>query len=373
MSDAGKIPGLYIHVPFCRSKCPYCDFYSTVESTLIPGWLKAVCQEADSYRDFAPVFDSLYLGGGTPSVLNCRQISLLLKHLSACFRFAPDTEITLEANPDDLTRTKLQALRQAGFNRLSIGVQSFSDPELAWLGRRYDGRQAEKAIASARNCGFANLGLDLLYGLENQTEDGWLKTLNKAIGFQPEHLACYQLTLKKNTPFRARYRRGKIRLPNEAEQKRFFLLTSQYLSERGYIHYEISNFAAGKKYFSRHNRKYWRHIPYLGLGPAGHSFQANQRWWNYADTNKYIRALKQGIKPVEQMEELSEEQLRLEKIYLGLRTREGIPKKLVRQNPETGKIMQNLQKSGLVAIRRNRIIPTVQGFLLADVLPEMLV
>lgn len=187
--------GLYIHVPFCRGKCPYCDFASGTDLALLPDWLAGLDREMRIYRDFAPCFDTVYLGGGTPSLLNPVQLAGLLNRLQEHFEFAPDTEITLEANPDDLTPPVLNHYREVGINRLSLGVQSFADQELEFLGRRHNAAQALRALSWSRAAGFASLGIDLMYGLPGQTLHAWQENLETAASFQPEHLSCYQLTL----------------------------------------------------------------------------------------------------------------------------------------------------------------------------------
>jgi putative oxygen-independent coproporphyrinogen III oxidase len=348
-----------VHVPFCQSKCAYCDFSSLTDSALIPDWLAALEQEASFYQDRFGVFDTLYLGGGTPSLLEAPQITTLITGLRRHFSFSPDTEITLEANPDDLTPGKIKLYKDLGVNRLSLGVQSFHDRELAFLGRRHHARQTVQALEAIRSAGFANLSLDLIYGLPGQTLEAWTQTLEQALSFLPEHLSCYQLTYEPQTPLGRRKARGEVAPATEEEERTFFLFTSRFLEERGFLHYEISNFArlgdAGREpYYSRHNRKYWDHVPYLGLGPA---------------VEQYCRELAQGQTPVAASEILTAAQLRLEALYLGWRTREGVPLDLLTQTPGWENILEELKQAGLVEMRQDRAVPTRQGFLLADHLP----
>ncbi|MFI5332047.1 MAG: coproporphyrinogen-III oxidase family protein, partial [Desulfobaccales bacterium] len=187
--------GLYIHIPFCKTKCPYCDFCSITSPDLIPAYLEALEKEAQLYQGSFAAFDSLYLGGGTPSLLDAEQLTALVKNLRRHFAFAPDTEFTLEANPDDITTEKLRLFRDLGINRLSLGAQSFDENELVFLQRRHTARQTRQAIELIRTAGFRNLGLDLMYGLPGQSPDTWLQTLETALSFTPEHLSCYQLTV----------------------------------------------------------------------------------------------------------------------------------------------------------------------------------
>jgi oxygen-independent coproporphyrinogen-3 oxidase len=366
-------PGLYIHVPFCQTKCPYCDFFSVTSPELISAYLEALEKEAPFYGDLFPAFDTLYLGGGTPSLLDGRQLDALMACLRRLFTFAPDTEVTIEANPDDLTPEKLALYKDLGVNRLSLGVQSFDDYELAFLGRRHTARQAEQALEWVRAAGYTNLGVDLIYGLPGQSAADWRQNLERVLQFSPEHLSCYQLTLEAGTPLGARQAQGLIKPLAEEAQRRLFLLTSRLLEENGYLHYEISNFARGAAFYSQHNRKYWQHTPYLGLGPGAHSFQGGKRWWNHRSLTRYCRALAAGAAPVAGSETLTTEQLRLESLYLGLRTANGVALDLIRRQPRWQEILSGLQAAGLVKVHQDRLIATRQGFLVADRLPVWLV
>ncbi len=362
-------PGLYIHVPFCRTKCLYCDFYSITSLSLIPDWREALLREILAYKDRCSVFDSLYLGGGTPSVLSERDLTTLFESLFRHFSFSPDTEITIEANPDDITREKLELLKALGVTRISLGVQSFDTRELRILGRRHTARQAEEALEKIRGCGFANLGVDLMYALPDQRASGWVRTMKRALDSKPEHLSCYQLTLHEETPFGKMLNEGRISPLGEEEERAVFLLTAKFLEQRGYIHYEIANFAREEAYVARHNGKYWHRTSYLGLGPAAHSFWEGVRWWNVKSVTTYCEMLATGALPVAGSERLSEEQQWLEYLSLGLRTREGIDLSLVRHQPGAEKILAQLQAANLVEVYGGRVIPTLEGFVVADSLP----
>lgn len=367
--NSEEAPGLYVHIPFCRTKCPYCGFFSSTSLSEIPRWLRALREETLLYRGaFAP-FDSLYLGGGTPSVLPEGALAALMESLHDRFPFAPDLEITLEANPDDVTRCKISLLRDLGVNRLSMGVQSFDERELTRLGRRHSARQAEEALDLVRCAGFDNIGIDLMFGLEGQTVAGWLNTLERAVRFGPEHLSCYQLTVDEGTPFAGEVAEGRLRIPGEARQRALFLATSDFLEQRGYIHYEISNFAKGSARFSRHNCKYWRHVPYLGIGPSAHSFLKGGRWWNVRSLDDYCSVALSGRRPVEEMEELDDDQMLLESLFLGFRTRNGVPVDLFARVEGADGIIRRLKESGLIEIDREKIHATRRGFLVADSLP----
>jgi oxygen-independent coproporphyrinogen-3 oxidase len=363
------IAGLYVHIPFCGSKCPYCDFYSINDDSLIPGYLAALDIEARLYRDQFPAFDSLYLGGGTPSWLGDAHLAQLMKTLRRCFQFGPDSEINLEANPEDITPDKLALFRDLGINRLSLGVQSFDEAELRFLGRRHTAARTRRALALIRAAGFANLGLDLMYGLPGQTLDAWRKTLKTALSFPPEHLSCYQLTLTDDTPMGRMAAAGQVRLPDEETQREFFLLTAGLLHERGYLHYEVANFAREERYRCRHNLKYWTHVPYLGLGPAAHSFDGRRRWWNFSSVEKYCAALNAGRPPVAGAETLTPAQIRLEALYLGFRTQEGVSLAAIREQPHGERLLRELTQAGLVRVRHDRVVATAPGLVVADRLP----
>ncbi|MEJ2093047.1 MAG: radical SAM family heme chaperone HemW [Syntrophobacterales bacterium] len=358
--------GLYIHVPFCRGKCPYCDFASGTDLSLIPDWLAALDREMEIYRDFAPRFDTIYLGGGTPSLLTPIQLKGLLDRLQKHFSCAPDTEITLEANPDDLSLPVLSQYRETGINRLSLGVQSFDDWELGFLGRRHDASQALRVLSLVREAGFDKLGIDLMYGLPGQTLPGWQKTLETALSFQPEHLSCYQLTVEEGTPLAQRQAAGLFQSLPEEMERTFFLFTSRFLEDQGYLHYEISNFALGPANKSRHNCKYWNHTNYLGLGPAAHSHRDGRRWWNHDSLEEYCQALDAGQAPLAGWEDLTGEEKRWEALYLGLRTSDGISLDLVQTDALREAVLMKAVQAGLGDVRAGRFLPTREGMVVAD-------
>jgi putative oxygen-independent coproporphyrinogen III oxidase len=359
--------GLYVHVPFCRIKCPYCDFYS---STGPPeGWVQALKREAALYQGRFGPFDSLYLGGGTPSVLAQPDLAELFAALAETFLFAPDTEVTLEANPDDLNADVLSRLRALGVNRLSVGVQSFDEDELRFLGRRHTARQTREALSLARQAGFERLSVDLLYGFAGQSRARLAASLEEALSFAPEHLSCYLLSLEPRTPFGERHARGELGRLCEEEERDFFLFTAETLRSRGYEHYEVSNFARSPAFRSRHNQKYWRHVPYLGLGPAAHSYLGRERWWNVRSVDRYREALGAGRLPVEGQETLTDEQIWLEKLYLGLRCADGVPVELLRASPGWEAVVTALEAEGLARLEESRLSLTLEGLLVADRLP----
>ena len=362
-------PGLYVHVPFCKTKCPYCDFYSVTSLSSVPDWLEALQRETLLYRDRFSRFDSLYIGGGTPSLLSGHELGKLAGLLSRAFSVSHDAEITVEVNPDDITSDKLAVLRDLGANRISLGVQSFDDRELHFLKRRHTADQALRALDEIKGAGFAKVGLDLMYGLAGQTVADWMRTLEQAVTFAPEHISCYQLTIHESTPFGNLQAAGEIKPLDEEKESAFFVLTSAFLEEKGYLHYEVSNFAKGEENLCRHNLKYWRRVPYLGIGPSAHSYLDGARWWNLRDLHGYCRALAESKPPVAGSETLTHEQVYLETILLGFRTREGVDREIFRGRPGTEEVLGHLRQAGLVRIVEGRVVPTVKGFLVADSLP----
>jgi oxygen-independent coproporphyrinogen III oxidase len=364
--------GLYIHVPFCRSKCAYCDFYSITDNSQVERYLHALSREMAFYRDFAPCFDTIYIGGGTPSLLTFTQLAEMLRHVRESFVIAPDSEITMEINPGDVNETSMRELRDIGVNRVSIGVQSFDDKLLEFLGRRHDGRDGRLAIEAARDAGFLNLGIDLIYGVPGQSFELWQETLTTALGFEPEHLSCYELTLEEGTPLHRRITEGGIGLPGEEEGFRYFSMTSDFLESRGYTHYEVSNFARQRSLVSRHNQKYWDHTPYLGLGPAAHSFKETRRWWNHRSFEQYVSDVEKGLPPTAGQENLGPDELLLEALYFGFRTTRGICGSDFTERygldlfRKKGPALQSLHDEGLVNLQGDILVPTRRGLALAD-------
>ncbi len=361
--------GLYVHVPFCRSKCLYCGFYSEPAQESAARWVASVLLEAEHHRDRFPAFDTVYFGGGTPSLLEERLLSELLQGLAARLPLTADPEITLEANPDDITRRRLRCWRDLGINRLSVGVQSFDDSSLRFLGRRHSASRAAEALQLARQAGFANLGIDLIWGLPGQGIDAWLATLEKALGFHPEHLSCYQLEVERGTPLHGLVEARQVLLPDDDVAAAFFVETSRRLSSHGYLHYEISNFARAARFRSRHNRKYWLHVPYLGLGPSAHSFDGVKRWWNVRSTRQYCQRLEARIAPTAAEETLDPEARRLEMVLLGFRTCDGVHLDRLGRGPDVTRALDQAVDSGLVTIEDDRAVPSLNGWLIADRLP----
>lgn len=364
-----RLPGLYVHTPFCLSKCPYCDFYSETGTSMVSAWLAALEQEMLLYKNSFCRFDTLYIGGGTPTALEEPLLQNLFNHLYHHFHFTDDAEITVEANPGDVTGEKLAVLKECGVNRISLGVQSFDDKDLTFLKRRHTAKEALKALGLIRSQGFLSLGIDLIYGVPGQPLDGWIRTLERAVLFHPEHISCYQLTPAENTELWERMERGEVKLPDEPEGEALFVATAEYLEEHRYLHYEISNYAFGEENRSRHNRKYWQHTPYLGLGPSAHSFRDGKRWWNVRSVEQYCGLLKQGRVPVSGEEHLTRQQRELESLFLGLRTSGGVALSQLTAKGEGDALLAELLQEDYVRIIDRQVVPTRKGFLVADRLP----
>lgn len=361
--------GLYIHVPFCSGKCPYCDFFSASERHLIPHWIEAFQLECSLYQGPFSSFDSLYLGGGTPSVLSPHQLEKAMQAVNSRFPFTLDTERSIEVNPEDVTPELLQTLHALGFNRISLGIQSLDHADLQFLGRRHGVPHCLRSLESVRAQGFTNISVDLMYGLETQSPKTWLRTLKRTLEFSPEHISCYQLTVKAGTPFERLMKKGRGFPLTEEKETEFYNLTCSFLEDMGYIHYEVSNFAKGETFRCKHNSKYWGHEPYLGLGPAAHSFDGRSRWWHVRSVKRYIRAIRQGAAPIEGREILSEDQLRMERLLLGFRVCDGLPLGFLSGWRNARNVVRDLEGAGLLARRSGNLVPTRSGFLIADSLP----
>ena len=305
-------------------------------------------------------------------MLGAGALSSLMDCIRACFDFDADSEITIEANPCDLTMEKISALRNMGFNRVSLGVQSFDDRTLSFLGRKHRAEHNKKAFHDLRSSGFENISMDIIYGFQGQSIRDLVNTLRKAISFQPEHLSCYQLTIEKKTQFWKLRKEGISPGLSEEDESSFFSAVSQFLEDNGYTHYEISNFSLEDIYRSRHNLKYWQHIPYLGLGPSAHSFHESKRWWNVRSVRQYCTELEHGKVPVEGSEKLTNGQLEFESIVLGLRTKSGFDKSRIADTNQSREMLSGFQNSGFLNIENGKVAPTRKGFLVADYLATCL-
>lgn len=319
--------GIYLHIPFCVKKCAYCDFYSVSTAGLRAPFAAALIKEIELRARPQEACDTLYLGGGTPSVLETKEIEKILAAVHRNFSLSRDAEITIEANPATIDPEKLAALRRMGINRINIGIQSCRADHLNFLGRCHSAQEGRLSLEAARTAGFERIGVDLIYGLPGQTEAIWQEDLESMIAYAPEHISCYMLTYEAGTPMDARRRSGAVTPLDDGRVAHLFEFTSDFLQRNGYDHYEISNFARQSPqhdFRSRHNRKYWNMVPYYGFGPSAHSYEGARRSWNIRDVRAYIAALSQNRLSVAETEKLSQWQQRLEAIYLGLRQSRGI-------------------------------------------------
>lgn len=364
--------GIYIHIPFCKTRCIYCDFYSTTRSELKHRYTQALCLELSLRQDYLkgePV-KTIYFGGGTPSQLDeddFRQIFAAIEHT---YGLLNAEEITLEANPDDLTEEYTSMLRSLPFNRISMGIQTFDDSTLKLLNRRHTAQQAREAVARCRKAGFNNISIDLIYGLPGETEEHWTNDLNQAIALNVEHISAYHLTYEEGTRLYQLLQARTLTEVDEEASLRFFTLLKEKLEAAGYVHYEISNFCKPGMH-SRHNSSYWHGIPYLGCGPSAHSFDTCSREWNTASLEEYLASLESGQRTFER-EALNLPTRYNEYIMTALRTMQGIS--LTEIEEKFGqqlyqyflKIATPYLKEGLLKKTDNRISLTRESIFISD-------
>jgi len=373
-------PGIYLHIPFCEQKCGYCDFYSITDLGSMDAFVSALVKEIESTADTIPgeiIFDTIYFGGGTPSLLELRHLEAILAALRRSFSFAADTEITLEANPGTVLESRLQAYRTLGINRLSLGVQSFNDRDLKFLGRIHDAQTARRAIDQARAAGFDNLNLDLIHSLPYQTLKQWQKNLETALGYQPEHLSTYNLTIEQGTPFYSMMKKGALKPKKPEVELRFLEKTAEILNAHDFYPYEISNAAHNPGYISRHNFKYWNHTDYLGFGPAAHSLWQKQRRGNVRSVQRYLDMLGEGKAPMAFSEQITAQDEEFEHIFLSLRTYAGIDLDQFKRKfhhsflEQYRPLVSMLLSEGLMQQEGGRIRLTQKGLFISDeILPQ---
>ena len=316
--------GIYIHIPFCRSKCIYCGFYSVANIRQKEAFLAALKKEIGLRRAYlaGQSVRTLYFGGGTPSLLSSEEIACILQTLTDAFPVDRDAEITLEANPEQLTPPYCHQLRHLGINRLSIGVQSFQDPVLRFMGRRHTATQALEAVRNAAAAGFDNLSLDLIYGVAERSDEQWAEDIETALSLPVRHLSCYALTPEENSILYKQIQSRKHAPVDDEQAARQYGQLCHRLQQTPFRHYEVSNFAV-EGHESRHNSAYWDHTPYLGLGPAAHSFNGQSRQWHPSNLGQYLRNIEEGIL-FEEQEVLDDTALYNETVLLSLRTHKGL-------------------------------------------------
>ncbi|MFN3561380.1 MAG: radical SAM family heme chaperone HemW [Chloroherpetonaceae bacterium] len=367
--------GLYFHIPFCRRRCTYCDFYFVTNGALMERFLTAleteICARADLFAD--ETIATIYFGGGTPSMLSANQLERILSLIQKKFHLDSDLELTLEANPEDLTDSLLQDYSHVGINRLSIGTQAFNDEKLKWLSREHTAAESLASVEHAHRW-FKNISIDLIFGTEGETLSDWRRELELAVLLVPEHISAYSLTVEPFTPLSKLIARGKRARPNDSLQAEMFLLAMDFLESHGFEHYEVSNYARSN-FRSRHNSSYWQRIPYLGFGPSAHSFfrQAGNeiRSANQRSLNRY---LENPIDAHDFREVLSDLDRFNETVLLSLRQREGLALELLAKNfnfatshfETLSQTVADFERDGLMTTEHGTIKLTRKGFTLAD-------
>ena len=321
-----KMAGIYIHIPFCKSRCVYCDFYSTTSLALGQRYVDALCMEMENRckmdDERCKMVETVYLGGGTPSQLDGTLLRQLFDHLYQTFDISPDAEVTIECNPDDVTEAFAEMLKTLPVNRVSMGAQTFQPERLRFLRRRHTAEQVKEAVDRLRQAGIGNISVDLMYGFPNETMAEWERDIQQAIALDVEHLSAYALQYEEGTPLYKMLERGEVsEIDEELERQMYFRLIDA-LAEAGFEHYEISNWGKPGRH-SRHNSSYWNQTPYIGLGAAAHSFDGRNRQWNVADIRQYMEGIEKG-EPCVEYEELTPDNHYNEIVMTALRTSEGL-------------------------------------------------
>jgi oxygen-independent coproporphyrinogen-3 oxidase len=363
--------GIYVHIPFCRKACNYCNFHFSTTHHQIEPMMEAIEKEIVLQKDYlSETINTVYFGGGTPSILTIELLSKLINALKKQFIISPTAEITLEANPDDINTNKLLAWKLMGINRLSIGVQSFDETDLIWMNRAHTAAQASDCIQLAKEVGFDNITIDLIYGSPVLTDSAWKKNVDTALAFGIPHLSCYALTVEPKTALDKLIQKKEVAAVDPDKQAHHFTLLLKWLATAGFEHYEISNFAL-PGHRSKHNSNYWQGKDYLGIGPSAHSFNGKTRQWNIANNSLYLQSLAQNTVPFE-IEVLSIEQQLNEYIMTSLRTLEGLSFTHIRNHwGESFAIIieqasSNLLIKGYANLVDENLVLTNSGKLMAD-------
>ena len=364
--------GIYIHIPWCRKVCIYCDFHFSVSMRNKEALIECMGKEIELQKNYLAneTVESIYFGGGTPSVLSSAELSGLLDRIKELFDLSDNTEITLEANPDDMSVEYLKELRSLGVNRLSIGIQSFFDDDLQWMNRRHNREISIGSVKNSRQAGFDNISIDLIYGIPGMDSAKWLENLKIAFQSKLEHISAYHLTLENKTVYAHRIKKGLMQEPDEAAGLEHFEMLMDMAGEHGYLHYEISNFSL-PGFISRHNTSYWLQKPYLGIGPSANSYNRKSRQWNVRNNSEYIREINKGIIPCG-YEELNQNDHYNEYILTSLRTSGGTDSRKIKQ--DFGQVYHNhflkesqsLLNEGKIEKQGDRIVLSRRGKFFAD-------
>lgn len=363
--------GIYIHIPFCKSRCIYCGFYSTTLLDLRKKYINAVCREMELRKNYIrESFSTIYLGGGTPSLLDEAELTKLFLYINNVYDVDRNAEITMECNPDDITPKFTNMLSHLPINRVSMGAQTFADSRLRLLHRRHNSDEVKHAVKLLREAGIKNISIDLMFGFPDESLSQWKEDISAALALNVEHISAYSLMYEEDTPLWKMLDTGKVKEIDEELSLTMFKELVCQLTDAGYEHYEISNFAR-PGYRSRHNSSYWHQVPYIGLGAAAHSFDLNSRQWNVADLKLYIEEINNGIIPMER-EELDNDTTFNDIITTALRTSDGID--LNAMETRLGKRYRNTLISaagkhieqGLLEIRHDRLRLTSEGIFISD-------
>ena len=352
--------GLYVHIPFCRKACHYCNFHFSTSLGRSGEVINAIHREIETSPERGRwEVETVYMGGGTPSLFETDVVEGLLSCVRSAFDIVHDAEITLEANPDDMTPEKVDAWVAIGVNRLSVGIQSFRDADLRWMNRAHNAEQALRCVETARNGGVSNLSIDLIYGLPDLDDEAWSDNLDMAISLEVPHLSAYALTVEPRTALAGMIRLGKTTHPSDERQAAQFLMLSERLTGAGYEHYEVSNLAKpGMR--SRHNASYWQGVPYLGFGPSAHSYDGVSRRWNVSDNAAYVRAMMEGAQPSES-ETMAPRDLLNEYLMVSLRKAEGIDLGRIRSEWGSGQA-ERIEKGMVACVGKGQAERTLKGY-----------
>ncbi len=365
--------GIYIHIPFCKKACSYCDFHFTTQLSQVGNMVDSIIQELEFRKDYleGEEIETIYFGGGTPSLLSKNQLEKIFLKIYQIFKVSSRVEITLEANPDDLNLDKILTLKSSPINRISLGIQSFFDEDLQWMNRSHNSLQAKKALINLQDNGLTNINIDLIFGYPLLNHEKWNASIQEALHYQIPHLSTYGMTIEKGTLLFKLIERGTSKEIEEELYIEQFTLLMNSLKAAGYIQYEISNFAKDG-YFSKHNSSYWAQKPYLGIGPSAHSYNQVSRSWNIPNNWKYIEGIKNG-NPRMETEILLKEQKIEEYIITSLRTYKGISLDYVEENfgkEVSNKLMDKakpfIKEEKLIALKSNHLVLSKNGKLICD-------
>jgi oxygen-independent coproporphyrinogen-3 oxidase len=374
------VAGIYLHIPFCTRKCAYCDFYSVANTKLSNHFIDAICKEIELQKNYLnnEKVQTIYFGGGTPSILTINQIEKILTYVHRYFNVDSNTEITLEANPDNLNTEYLKALKRLGVNRLSVGIQSFNDADLQLMKRKHSVIQAVNSVKEAQNQGFNNISIDLIYGLPDLAITNWEKNINEALNLNIQHISAYHLTIEPNTTFHKLYNKQKLNLPTEDESIDQFKLLIDKTAKNGFLHYEISNFALDGS-ISLHNTNYWMGVKYLGLGPSAHSYNLTSRQWNISNLNEYMDVILKGKAPSE-CEKLSKSDKYNDYLITSLRTMWGLNTEILKtefgdkqEKYFIAKTKRMLSEKLLIKSGNNFILTEKGMFISDNIIQELLI